>query len=341
MIALALVLGLGASGRAAAPLPRVTMIADSVGGVFFWTTAPRDAFAKNLDLDLQVKTCRKLVSPGCPAYDDDHPPSALDTIHALGDQIGSIVVIDVGYNDLSDSYASDLDGVMQALADAHVARVIWVTLEEMQPTWITINDQIRAAQARWPELTVADWAPVSAGQPWFADGPHMNYDGAVAFAAFLRPYVLSACGGPCEPPPPQFCGLAWTVKGFMPVELDAGDSCAAALAAAVAVERGVLGEWQCSTGVAQSALDCTRGDAEFKVLSRSPVPAVRHGVFVTLANWTFARFGLSLEGRSGIGPWHTLMRRPPYCVPAAPVEALIALRLRRTTRSGNCFAPRR
>jgi len=94
------------------------MITDSVGGVFFWATAPRDAFAKGLDLDLEVKTCRKLVSAGCPAYGDDHPASALETIRALGDQIGSVVVIDVGYNDVSDSYAAGLDEVMRALTEA-------------------------------------------------------------------------------------------------------------------------------------------------------------------------------------------------------------------------------
>ena len=340
VVAFALAFGAAGSGRAAAAPPRVTMITDSVGGVFFWATAPRDAFAKNFDLDLQVKTCRKLVSPGCPAYDDPQPPSALDTVRALGDQIGSIVLIDVGYNDFSDSYATGLDKVMQALVDAHVTHVIWVTLEEMQPAWTAINDEIRTAQARWPELTVADWASVAAGQPWFPDGPHMNYDGAVAFAAFLRPYVLSACGAPCEPPPPKFCGLAWTVKGFVPVELDEGGSCASSLAGAVAVERGLSGDWQCTAGVGASALDCSRKGAEFKVLRRSPVPAIRHGARVQLANWTFARAGRSLQGRSGFGPWHTLDRRPPYCVPAAPVEVLVALGLRRAARNGPCFVPR-
>ena len=48
---------------------------------------------------------------------------------------------------------------------------------------------IRAASRRWPQLTVVDWAAVSAGKPWFVDTVHMNYDGAVAFAEFLRPYL--------------------------------------------------------------------------------------------------------------------------------------------------------
>lgn len=326
--------------RAAAPLPRVTMITDSVGGVFFWATGPRDAFAKGFDLDLEVTTCRKLVSPGCPAYDDLHPASALDTIRALGDRIGSVVVIDVGYNDLSDTYATGLGEVMSALLDAGVSHVIWVTLEDIQGSWASINEQIRAGQERWPELIVADWAPVAAGQPWFGDGPHMNYDGAVAFAAFLRPYVLTACGGPCAPPPPQFCGLAWTVRGFVPVQMVAGDSCAAALAAVVGIERGQRGDWQCAVTVdGVDELECRNGDAELQVLRRPPVPAIRRGPLVTLANWSFRIFGVSLQGRSGIGPWHLLVRRPPFCVPAAPLEVLVSLRLRRTTPTGSCFAP--
>lgn len=327
--------------RTVVPLPRVTMITDSVGGVFFWATGPRDAFAKNFDLDLEVKTCRKLVSPGCPAYGDPHPASALATIGALGDQIGSIVVIDVGYNDFADTYGAGLDEVMSALRDAGVSHVIWVTLEETQSAWIAINEQIRAAPTRWPQLTVADWATVAAGQPWFGDGPHMNFDGAVAFAAFLRPYVLAACGGPCAPPPPRFCGLAWTVKGFVPVEMVSGGSCPAMLAAVVAIERGQRADWRCvPAGDGADELDCRNGDLELQMLHHPPVPATRHGALVTLANWSFRLFGESLRGRSGIGPWHVLVRRPPFCVPAAPLEVLVALRLRRTTQVGECFAPR-
>jgi hypothetical protein len=327
--------------RAAAPLPRITVITDSVGGVLFWANPPRESLARNLDLDLEVKTCRKLVTPGCPAYGDDHPASALDTIHTLGDAIGSVVVIDVGYNDDPNTYAAGLDEVMHALTDAGVSRVIWVTLEEFESPWAAINTQIRAAPQRWPDLTVADWAPIAVGQPWFVDGPHMNYDGAVAFSAFLRPYVLAACGGPCAPPPPQFCGLAWTVNGFDPVQMVTGDSCASTLGAVVTIERGNHGDWQCAAAADPGGvLDCLNGATELEVLRRSPVPATRHGALVTLANWSFQLDGRSLRGRSGLGPWHLLIRRPPFCAPAAPREALVALRLRQTTATGNCFVPR-
>lgn len=208
-MAIALVLALAGSGAGTAanavdPVPanRVTVITDSVGGVLYWVTKARDDLARGLDLDLETKTCRKLVDPGCPAYGDPHPVSALETIEALGQELGPTVVIDVGYNDYSDLYGSELDRVMKALAAAGVRHVVWVTLEEKQDSWVRINAEIRAAPKRWPQLAVADWAAASAGKPWFNDGVHMNYDGGVAFGEFLRPFVLAACGEPCAPPAP-------------------------------------------------------------------------------------------------------------------------------------------
>lgn len=191
----------GAGPAATRPLPRVTLITDSVGGVLYWATAARDELAQGLDLRLETKTCRKLVAIGCYAY-GERPPSALETIQALGAELGPLVVIDVGYNDRPDDYEPGLDTVMHALVAAGVERVIWVTLEETETPWVQINAVIRAAPARWPQLVVADWAPVAAANPsWFVDAAHMNSDGAVGFARFLRPIVLAACGPPCQPPP--------------------------------------------------------------------------------------------------------------------------------------------
>ena len=48
------------------------------------------------------------------------PVSALETIQTLGGELGPVVVVDVGYNDISDGYAEGLDRVMRALLDAGV-----------------------------------------------------------------------------------------------------------------------------------------------------------------------------------------------------------------------------
>jgi hypothetical protein len=201
-----------APGAAAAYPSRVTMITDSVGGALFWVDQAREELAKGLDFRLEAKTCRKLVTPGCFAY-GEVPPSALETIETLGPDLGPLVVIDVGYNDLARGYDASLDTVMRALVSAGVRRVVWVTLLETQDSWASINEQIRAAVTRWPQLTVADWAPAAATEPtWFADGPHMNEVGAAGFAAFLRPIVLQACGDACAPPPSVATMLAPIVR---------------------------------------------------------------------------------------------------------------------------------
>ncbi len=192
-----------AVGSAALPPPRVTMITDSVGGVLYWATTAREALADGFNFHLDTRACRKLVSLGCYAYEGT-PPSALETIREIGPELGPIVIVDVGYNDLADGYAADLDTVMVALAAAGVRHVIWVTLEESQGTWAQINVQIRAAPARWPGLVVADWATAVTGHPdWFADGVHMNELGGAAFSRFLRPFVLEACGPACVPHHPS------------------------------------------------------------------------------------------------------------------------------------------
>ena len=182
--------------------PRVTMISDSTGAILFWSPAERERLAQGLDFQLQAMACRKLVSPGCSTY-DQIAPSVLDTVESLGRDLGSIVIVDIGYNDEAEGYGAGLDSVMHALASAGVEHVIWLTLKESQETWAQINLQIHAAATRWPNLVVADWAAVAANEPsWFADSAHMNDVGAVGFVSFLRPIVIEACGAACLPPPP-------------------------------------------------------------------------------------------------------------------------------------------
>jgi hypothetical protein len=164
---------LALTGNAAAAPPRATVLADSVGGVLFWDAGAREKLGRRLDLRVEQLTCRKLVEPGCPAYGNDAPESALATVQRLGPELGRIVIVNVGYNDPADGYAQDLDQVMRALLAADVEHVIWVTLSEREGVWAQINDQIRAAPARWPQLTVADWAHVPAAEDWFFDDAHL------------------------------------------------------------------------------------------------------------------------------------------------------------------------
>jgi hypothetical protein len=320
------------------PPPRVTLLADSVGGVLYWEAGSRAELGRRLDLRVEQQTCRRLVEPGCSAYGIDGPESALAAVQRLGSELGRIVVVNVGYNDPSDGYAHGLDQVMSALVSAGVEHVIWVTFVEREGVWAQSNEQIRAAPARWPQLTVADWAPVAAGQDWFVDNAHLNWLGAHAYAQFLRPFVLDACGPACAPPL-TFCGLARAANGFEPVR--AGEvACGSALPIVAAVERGDPGDWTCSRAVnADYVLDCRSGEAVIQVLQRSPVPAVRRSGGVRLANWLFRLHGRTLQGRQDGSGWTTL-GRAPFCVPVAPRNVLVALRLRSLTPSGGCFTLR-
>jgi hypothetical protein len=196
--ALAMLVGGGTSGAAVAAAPRVTLISDSVGGVLFWQRDARDELARGIDLRVDIRTCRRLVTDGC-VYDGERPPSALDAIRDLAPALGRVAVIDVGYNDAPSGFAAGIDRVMRGLLDAGVDQVVWITLRERRPSWAEINDQIRQAPKRWPQLTVGDWELEShADDDWFADGIHMNWIGGAAFGGFLRPLVIAACGAACR-----------------------------------------------------------------------------------------------------------------------------------------------
>lgn len=188
------------------------MITDSVGGALYAGSAERETLARGLDFRLEDAACRKLVAPGC-SSNEGAPPSVLETIAMLGPELGQLVVVDVGYNDYAEGYDAGLDSVMMALLDHGVTHVVWVTLRESQAPWPEINRQIRAASARWPQLTVSDWAPAAATHPeWFQDNAHMTGAGAAALATFLRPVVIEVCGAPCVAPAAIAVLLAPTVR---------------------------------------------------------------------------------------------------------------------------------
>lgn len=190
-----------AAGEPSAPggAPRVTVIGDSVAGALGWMGEARAVLARGLELDLEIATCRKLAEPGC-VYQGRRPSSALDVVRTRQEPLGRVVVVNVGYNDPLEGFAADVDRVLAALVARGVQRVVWVTLREARPNYRPMNDVLVQASRRWPQLQVADWDAHAAGHPeWFGDGVHMTIEGGVAFARFLRPIVLDACGEECAP----------------------------------------------------------------------------------------------------------------------------------------------
>ena len=170
--------------------PRVTVIGDSITASFDYVPAAKRYLGKGLDLRSEAVTCRRLVAASC-VFKGTTPATALQVIAAHEGSLGSVVVVNVGYNDWAAVY--DVDRVMRALAEAGVATAIWVTLRETTTNYARNNARIRAAARRWRgSLVVADWNVHSRGKPWFReDGLHVTSSGAMGLARLLRPLVVA------------------------------------------------------------------------------------------------------------------------------------------------------
>jgi len=187
--AVLLALPAGAHGGAR-DLQHVTLIGDSVA-----TAIPGDPEALRVlrlgsDLDLEVAACRRLVDPSCPPG----PPSTVDVIKRLGPSVGPTVVIAVGYNDFEDHYADEINETLVALDAANVKHVFWLTMRAAHHPYINMNDEIGAAAASHPNMTVIDWNVYSRSHPeWFqADGIHLLGPGSEAMAGLIHDKLVAA-----------------------------------------------------------------------------------------------------------------------------------------------------
>lgn len=171
---------------------RATFVGDSVAESIQLTPAARLALIRGLHMTLDLHVCRRLVAPSCP-YQGTAPPTALSAVRSYGRALGTVLVLDVGYNDDSAGYATGIDDVMRAALAQGAQRVIWLTLRQTggyTATYQRTNAVIRHAARRWSELRVADWNSYSAARPWFAgDQLHLNARGAEALAKFVRFYL--------------------------------------------------------------------------------------------------------------------------------------------------------
>ena len=133
------------------------------------------------------------------------------------DLLGDVVVLDLGYNDMPDGavFRERIDSMMQALTD--VPRVVWLTQSVFQPARAAMNDELRAAADRYPNLDVVDWDAQVAAHPEFvyADGLHLTPPGRAVFAAAVQQRVaafresLTAARAPATTTPPlEVAGVA-------------------------------------------------------------------------------------------------------------------------------------
>jgi len=195
-------LGSASASPATGSTTRVTIFGDSAAEVLDYVADAKQYVGTGLDVNWQLRVCRRLVQLSCP-YEGVRPPTVLDVVQAAPvGGLGTIAVIDVGYNDYVDQYQNDMDTVLKALTAKGVQHVIWTTMHEVRHDYVSINGTIRGEAAKWSQVSIADWNAASQGQDWFnSDGIHLNSAGAWGLARLLRPAILAACGDPCQPPP--------------------------------------------------------------------------------------------------------------------------------------------
>jgi len=185
----AAVAGQPASG--AAPKPRVTFIGDSIAANVQYEPDALRVLAQGIDLDPQLAVCRRLVEESCP-YNGTRPLTLVDLLPTI--RLGPTVVVSVGYNDPESTFADSVETALEALEKAGVGRVLWLTLREERQAYANMNDDLRAAVAKHPEVTIVDWNMYSRSHPdWFQDdGLHLGYDGAVGMATLIHKRLVEA-----------------------------------------------------------------------------------------------------------------------------------------------------
>ena len=192
-------LSLAAAGACVVPaaadqplLGRVMVIGDSVATGMYWHNDAVTILQNDFDVDWEVEICRRLAGRSCTS-DGVTPPTALDLVNSLS-SVPPYVVMEMGYNDPADTFAQSLDATMQALVAKGAKRVFWLTLREAEGPFPLINQQLRAAVARWPQLQLVDWNALSANHPeWFqTDDVHLVDAGGVAMARLVHGYLIEA-----------------------------------------------------------------------------------------------------------------------------------------------------
>jgi hypothetical protein len=187
IVVMAVALGaMTVDARPAASTPtRVTLIGDSVATAIELEPDAQEILAKGIDLDLEVAPCRRIAGDSCP-YQGENPPTLVELLPSL--RLGSTVVVATGYNDYEDTFASTLESALAALRGVGVENVLWLTLRAERQSYVRMNELLRDAAKRHPEMTIVDWNLYSRSHPdWFQeDGLHLGRDGAIGLATLVH-----------------------------------------------------------------------------------------------------------------------------------------------------------
>ena len=178
-----------ASAVAATP-STVLVIGDSVATGMYWHDDAIAVMQNKLGVYWDVAICRTIDGTSCP-FDGERAPTLIQVV-AMRGTVPPVVVVEVGYNDPADTFATEVDHAMSTLTSAGAAHVLWLTMRESRAPYPTLNALLEKAAARWPQLELVDWNDASAGHPsWFqTDDVHLTPEGGVAMAHLAHAAVM-------------------------------------------------------------------------------------------------------------------------------------------------------
>lgn len=163
-------------------------MAQSYSAAARWQLAARHSFI------LDTAGCRRLITTSCHIGTGRTPTDALTAVVARAGQFQRVLVVGAGYNDTTNGSAGVGAAIDALIAEAHrqgVAHVVWLTYREAGPSatrYRAHNAVVRLKDIAYPELTVADWATLSATMPasWFStDGIHLGAKAAEGMADLI------------------------------------------------------------------------------------------------------------------------------------------------------------
>lgn len=130
------------------------------------------------------------------AQESRFPTAGIQVLKARRAEIGQVVVIQMSnnYGDDEAQWADQIDTMFDVLDG--VREVVFLTVSEFQADRRQVNDELRAALERHPNMVLADWNLWGALNPAFlaGDGLHLTVKGAHAMAQMIADRVGEAPG---------------------------------------------------------------------------------------------------------------------------------------------------
>ena len=203
LLALALLaVPLFAAGTAAAPAaaePRVTVISDSVMTSVLWHTENVAILDDGVDLAMEVAVCRRLSGASC-VFEGAAPPTLLDLLPSLSN-LGSTVVVEMGYNDFPSTFHASVEETIAQLTARGVTRIVWPTLNVSKPEFAEMNRVLVEEMLAHPQLSLVDWDAYSEGHgDWFqTDNLHLMPAGGTGIATLVHNALASPLELPAQP----------------------------------------------------------------------------------------------------------------------------------------------